>query len=160
MMMSQISNQRVEFTFPTNLLELELIANPQEAKESILAQAYVAEIDRSSVRYRTRLQRGTYCYLSCSWKGCRAGLHYRSEAGRGWRLMKANCQHVHLIPRCKKLQFEAVFNYLDSVPFGTPHCALKKVVCADFGVTEKQFYYLLSKCKEKPINIAQLSANL
>jgi len=74
--------------------------------------------------------------------------------------MKVNYQHMHVLPKCKKLQFQAVLNYLDTLPVGIPTAALRKVICPDFGLTEKQFYYILSKSRDQPLTITQLGAHL
>ena len=58
--------------------------------------------------------------------------------------------------KCGQYKFKALSQYIENLPFGVPVAAIKRVVCPQFNVSEKQLYYILNKMKHKAINTDEL----
>ena len=66
--------------------------------------------------------------------------------------MKINSDHVHTFPRSKVYKFKAVREYLKDIPNTVSTSCLKKIVCQQFSITEKQFYYNNTLAKNSNIS--------
>ena len=150
----------MEFVFPVSLLELDSLNSPEAIKEMLYSQILSHGLDRKCIRYRLLIQKRKYCYLRCSYRDCRSYLRFQLSQTGDWRLSKAYCHHLHQLPKCKKFQFSVVSQYLQTIPITVPPFALKSIVCSEFGITPKQFYYGLAKNRENTITIDQMVAQL
>ena len=99
------------------------------------------------IRYRVVLDKGKYVYARCGWNGCGARLRYRLQAEGRLTLTRAICNHSHSLNRCRKYKFQAVSNFLLSLPGSIPLAALKQLVCPQFAISDKQLYYIASKIR-------------
>ena len=117
--------------------------------------------NEASVRFRLHHQKNKYCYLRCSWVGCKASINYRlSSEDQQWTVSKIVAKHTHSLTKSRRLKFHAAINYIRSLPLLLPASALKHAIKPQFCLTDKQFYYVLAKSRGGPMPPSQLISSL
>ena len=154
-----LRGQPIEFIFPLTPSDLELVNSLSDLKQRLLEQLGQSELRVEDARYRYLQQKGLYLYARCRWKGCKASLCYKREEEL-FRLMRSKCRHHHSLPQAKKTRLRLATEYMSKIPGMVPPASLKRVICPEFGVNEKQFYYLLSKIRAEKVTISDLVGQL
>jgi hypothetical protein len=91
-----------------------------------------------------------HIYAKCREKGCTASLRYRNN-GHCYVLTTVHSRHTHSTHPTKTLMFRAIEDYLATMPKGATLMNLKHAVCTSFGITPKQFYYVVARMnKQQP----------
>lgn len=106
--------------------------------------------DRSA-RFLVTTHKHKYVYAKCTWKGCSAHLRYTLTKEGRVKLTKADNMHTHCLDGSKNLKFKAVTEYLNRFS-GVPLPSLRSVVCSEFNISDKQFYYLIGKMRGAPLS--------
>lgn len=76
-------------------------------------------------------------------------------------MKKASCQHQHAYKKCKEHKFQAIKAYLESLsPYPVDPSTLKRVICPQYAISEKQFYYILARSRGRSLEAEELVENL
>lgn len=145
--------KKFEFRFPTTMIDLEEVSGKEELSELLKDHLKQSEMSDYRFQYRLALKKNQYLYATCSNYGCKSHLRYRQAPGGCFQLIRAETHHIHDAPKAKVHRFAAAINYIQSFPLTVPVCSLKAVVCREFSLSDKQFYYLLKKCRHVRMDI-------
>lgn len=151
--------ENVSFIFPSALTSLKSVETPVEALEVLHSDAEMQDL-RNAVRYRIRFQKQKYAYLSCSVKLCRSTFRYRLSREGIWELTHAECRHSHRLAQTQQTKFKLALEYLRTLPLLVSPMAMRHTVCTEFGLTDKQFYYILAKSRGGPKTVSEIINDL
>lgn len=143
--------QVIEFTFPSNISEFEEAGSLNDVQDRISSHKQLMSSNMEQIRYCSSIQKSKYAYFRCAWSGCHACLSYTIQQNGKMKLKKLKCFHRHDVNLRRGLHFKfnAVQSYIQSLPLSIAPAALKKILCPQFAITEKQFYYVFAKSKGK-----------
>jgi hypothetical protein len=72
-------------------------------------------------------------------------LRYHLTDSNRFQLIKAICEHRHVLKRCRNFKYRAVQEYIEELPAFVSVTALKSIICPQFSISEKQLYYLIAR---------------
>ncbi len=146
------------FSFPNSAVSLEEVNSLAELKQKIRERGELEEMDGRSIRYKITRTR-QYLYAKCRQRGCNAHLNYRMS-GASFLLTSSRTNHTHPAYSSKTHMFRAIEEYLQAIPKGACLLNLKHAVCQSFGVSHKQFYYILSRLNKLKLTFGEFIAKI
>ncbi len=115
-------------------------------------------MEGKNINYKIGCQKGLYLYARCQEKGCKAHMRFKVQEEGFFRLTKISPKHLHFIPSSRSLKFRAVREYFKSLPDCLSLSTLKHLVCRQFTISSKQFYYNYRLSKNPPLSFADLTS--